>query len=55
MCLPFKERVLHSWSPHPTGFLKFNADGATKDEPSPVGTSVLRDSEGKRVFFFFHF
>jgi len=42
------------WHPPPKGFLKYNIDGASKDNPGTVGFGgVLRDEAG-RILFLFH-
>jgi len=41
------------WHPPPQGFLKYNIDGASKDNPGIAGCGgVLRDENGSLLFIF---
>ena len=52
-CGPSKDRKVVGWCPPPSGWIKFNVDGAAKGKPGPAGIGgVLRNDKGEVLFMF---
>ena len=52
-CDPSKDREVVCWHPPPSGWLKFNIDGAAKGKPAPAGIGkVIMNDKGEVLFMF---
>ena len=55
-CGPSKMRIYVHWSPTPMGMLKFNVDGAAREQSGPTGIGgVLQNSRGEFLLMFSKF